>query len=56
MMNFTARDLSACEPATGLLQLENAKGGEKGGVGGETSMGRFGRKRTCYFILKNEDK
>lgn len=54
MMNFTARDLSACEPATGLLQLENAKGGEKDR--GETSLGRFGRKRTCYSILKNEDK
>lgn len=29
MMNFTARDLSACETATGHLQLENAKLGEE---------------------------
>lgn len=29
MMNFTARDLSACESATGHLQHENAKPGEE---------------------------
>lgn len=29
VMNFTARDLSACETATGHLELENAKLGEE---------------------------
>lgn len=36
MMNFTARDLSACESATGHLKLKNVKLGEE--TGGKTDL------------------
>lgn len=54
MMNFTARDLSACETATGHLQLENAKLGEEanGRKKKKSSKCRFGSKKPVVIFWK----
>lgn len=52
MMNFTARDLSACKSATGHLQLKNVKLGEE--IGGERQI--WEGNKSIYCILKNKDK
>lgn len=55
MMNFTARDLSACETATGHLQLENAKLGEEANgrkKKKKSSKCRFGSKKPVVIFWK----
>lgn len=53
MGNFTARDLSACESATGHVQLENVKLGEETkGRKKKSSKYRFGIKKPVVIIGK----
>jgi len=56
MMNFTARDLSACESATGHLQLENAKLGEETKGRRKIFQVQIWEDKTCCYILKHKGK